>query len=235
MDSISLPLIACVDDEDNIRDTVTYALEKEGFRTSAFSDGFTAWEAFKQELPDLAVIDIIMPQMDGLELCRRIRKVSETLPVIFLTSKDDEIDRVVGLEIGADDYLCKPFSMRELLARIRAILRRTQSTARNPEIPEQTVCAGPLVLDIYRHLAAWNGTALSLTVTEFRILAALARSPGVVKNRDQLMSAAYPEDLFVTDRSIDSHIKRIRKKIQSVDSAFSGIETIYGLGYKFIP
>lgn len=235
MDQTIAPLIACVDDEDNIRDTVTYALQKEGFRTSAFTDGFAAWEAFKHGLPDLAVIDIIMPQMDGLELCRQIRKVSETLPVIFLTSKDEEIDRVVGLEIGADDYLCKPFSMRELLARIRAILRRTQSTAKTQEAPEESVSAGPLVLDVYRHKAEWNGTPLTLTVTEFRILAALAGAPGVVKNRDQLMGAAYPEDLYVTDRSIDSHIKRIRKKIQAADPGFSGIETIYGLGYKFIP
>ncbi|TFG61920.1 MAG: response regulator transcription factor [Spirochaetales bacterium] len=235
METSEAPLIACVDDEDNIRSTITYALEKEGFRTCSFADGLSAWEKFQQGLPDLAVIDIIMPRMDGMELCRNIRRISETLPVIFLSSKDEEIDRVVGLEIGADDYLCKPFSMRELLARIRAILRRVQSSARIPEDGGELLTAGPLVLDTARHKAEWNKTALNLTVTEFRILASLAKSPGTVKNRDQLIGAAYPEDLYVTDRSVDSHIKRIRKKIQAADPGFSGIETIYGLGYKFDP
>jgi two-component system response regulator ChvI len=185
-----------------------------------------------------------MPRLDGLELCRKVRARSETIPIIFLTSKDEEIDRIVGLEIGADDYLCKPFSMRELCTRIKVIFRRASfynEALRDGSLRDaagaitglEPAVTGPLILDPERLTVSWMGNPVRLTVTEFRILASLAENPGTVKNRDQLLTAAYPEDLYVSDRSVDSHIKRIRKKIQQADPDFSCIESIYGLGYKF--
>ena len=238
------PLIAIVDDEESVRTTVAYALKKEGYRVRTFRDGADALAGFSDGLPDMAVIDIIMPRLDGLELCRKIRARSETIPIIFLTSKDEEIDRIVGLEIGADDYLCKPFSMRELCTRIKVIFRRASfynealrdgslRDAAGPLTTREPAVTGPLMLDPERLTVSWMGKPVRLTVTEFRILASLAEKPGTVKNRDQLLIAENPEDLYVSDRSVNSHIKGIRKKIQQADPDFSCIESIYGLGYKF--
>jgi two-component system response regulator ChvI len=238
METVGAPLIYCVDDEENIRTAVRFSLEKAGYTVESFSNGTEAWEKIQKKMPDLAVIDIIMPRMDGLELCRKIRQVSETVPVVFLTSKDDEIDRVLGLELGADDYLTKPFSMRELLARIKVIFRRIEAFSRCKEGPyfadaDTSITAGRLTMDTDRFTVSWDARPIQLSVTEFRILAALAEEPGRVKNREQLLQAAYPEDLYVSDRSADSHIKRIRKKIQAVDPGFSCIEAVYGAGYKY--
>lgn len=226
--------IAVVEDEQNIRDNVAFALEREGYRVDTYGDGLTAWEAFQQELPELLILDIIMPRMDGLELCRKIRSVSENVPIVFLTSRDEEFDRVLGLELGADDYLCKPFSMRELLARVKVLFRRIalgREATSGPE--EELLRVGNLELDLRRYTARWGQTTVGLTVTEFMILHALARRPGHVKTREQLMNEGYPHDTFVSDRTIDSHIKRIRKKFVAVDDSFNGVETVYGLGYRY--
>ena len=224
------PLVALVDDEKSIRETVGYALRQSGYRVALYGDGEEAWTAFEKSLPDLAILDILMPRVDGLELCRRIRAVSRRLPLIFLTSRDDEVDRVVGLEMGGDDYLCKPFSMRELVARVRVLFRRLAVDAATPE---EVVRCGGLEMDLQRHTASWRGGALALTVTEFRILHALAREPGVVRTREQLLAEAYPQDQYVSDRTADSHIKRVRRKLAAIDPAFDGIESIYGLGYRY--
>ncbi len=226
--------IAVVEDEQNIRDNVAFALEREGYRVDTYGDGIAAWEAFQQELPELLILDIIMPRMDGLELCRKVRAVSENVPIIFLTSRDEEFDRVLGLELGADDYLCKPFSMRELLARVKVLFRRVALGRESTSGPEEELLrVGKLELDLRRYTARWNRTTVGLTVTEFMILHALARRPGHVKTREQLMNEGYPHDTFVSDRTIDSHIKRIRKKFLATDEAFDGIETVYGLGYRY--
>jgi DNA-binding response OmpR family regulator len=227
-------VVAVVDDEANIRETVTYALRREGYRVEAYADGQEAWEAFQHAMPDVVVLDIIMPRMDGLELCRRVRGGSDAVPIIFLTSRDEEFDRVLGLELGADDYLCKPFSMRELVARVKVLFRRLAlSRAAASDADEELLEVGELELDLRRYTARWRGAPVALTVTEFMILHALARHPGHVKTRQQLMDEGYPHDTFVSDRTIDSHIKRLRKKICAVDPDFDGIETVYGLGYRF--
>ena len=234
--------IALVDDDRNILTTVSIALQAEGFVTRLYSDGETALKALVDNPPDLAVFDIKMPRMDGLELLRRVRAKS-ALPVIFLTSKDDEADEEVGLELGADDYIAKPFSLRLLTARIRAILRRAeperslgQDLAPN-SAPEATaspkIIRGRLFMDPARHHVKWDDKQVSLTVTEFLILEALAARPGVIKSRNQLMDAAYPDDVFVDDRTVDSHIKRMRRKFRSVDPTFGAIDTLYGAGYSF--
>jgi two-component system response regulator ChvI len=226
--------IAVVDDEANIRETVGFALRREGYVVDVFTDGADAWERFERELPDLLVLDILMPRMDGLELCRRVRTRSESLPLIFLTSRDDEFDRVLGLELGADDYLCKPFSMRELLARVKVLFRRLALLESRAEASESSsLRVAGLLLDLDRYSVSWNGDAVPLTVTEFQVLCALVRRPGHVKTREQLMQAGYPHDAFVSERTIDSHIKRIRRKFGDVDPAFSGIETVHGLGYRY--
>lgn len=227
--------IALVDDDRNILTSVTIALEAEGFRVRTFTDGSQALPALTQNPPDLAVLDIKMPRMDGLELLRRLRQTSE-VPVIFLTSKDDEIDEVLGLKMGADDYIGKPFSQRLLIERIRAILRRAEnarSAAEGGAEEEPAMVRGKLELDPVRHAVQWDGAGVTLTVTEFLILQALATRPGHVKSRDQLMDAAYTDDVYVDDRTIDSHIKRLRKKFRQVDGTFKGIETLYGVGYRF--
>ena len=226
--------VAIVDDELNIRETVSFALEREGYGVDTYADGADAWQAFHRALPDLAVLDILMPKLDGLELCRKLRGISQSLPIIFLTSKDEEFDRVLGLELGADDYLCKPFSIRELLARVRVLLRRL-SLIRQKAQPsaESLLDVGALRLDLQRYLATWKGVALSLTVTEFMILRALVPYPGHVKSRRQLMEEGYPHDAYVSERTIDSHIKRLRKKFAAHDADFSGIETVHGLGYRY--
>jgi two-component system response regulator ChvI len=228
------PLIALVDDEENIRELVSYALQQEGYRVATYRDGEEAWTAFRQSLPDLVILDIIMPRMDGLELCRKIRSLSETLPLIFLTSKDEEFDKVLGLELGADDYLCKPFSTRELLARVKVLFRRLASTQGGDSDEEDRILrCGSLEMDRMRHGVLWKGQNVPLTVTEFRILEALIRQPGYARTREQLLQAGYPYDEYMSDRNIDGHIKRIRKKISSLDPGFDGIETIYGLGYRY--
>ncbi|WP_338445344.1 response regulator transcription factor [Pelagerythrobacter marensis] len=233
------PIIALVDDDRNILTTVSIALQAEGYATRLYSDGETALKALLESPPDLAVFDIKMPRMDGMELLNRLRRHS-SLPVIFLTSKDDEQDEEAGLELGADDYIAKPFSLRLLLARIRALLRRTELRRERDERPAQDdgnasepLVRGRLTMDPARHNVTWDGKAVSLTVTEFLLLEALAARPGVIKSRNALMDAAYPDDVFVDDRTVDSHIKRMRRKFRSVDPAFSAIETLYGAGYSF--
>ncbi|MFC0587980.1 response regulator transcription factor [Novosphingobium aquiterrae] len=229
--------IALVDDDRNILTTVSIALQAEGFATRVYSDGETALKALLDNPPDLAVFDIKMPRMDGLELLRQLRARS-ALPVIFLTSKDEEPDEALGLALGADDYIAKPFSQRLLIARIRAILRRSElprvelGTADTGEDSE-TIRRGRLEMDPQRHQVLWDGEPVSLTVTEFLILEALASRPGVIKSRNQLMDAAYSDDVFVDDRTIDSHIKRLRRKFRAVDTGFGAIETLYGAGYSF--
>jgi two-component system, OmpR family, response regulator ChvI len=226
------PFVAIVDDEKNIQETVSFALKKEGFKPLAFSNGQEAWESFQKKLPDLAILDILMPMMDGLELCRKLRAVNDSLPIIFLTSKDDEFDRVLGLEMGADDYLCKPFSMRELITRVKVLFRRLSHPAGGPDEGE-TLRVYELDLDLQRYTAKWKERKLALTVTEFMLLLSLGRQPGVVKTREKLMEEAYPDNTFVSDRTIDSHIKRLRKKFVQADPDFAYIETVYGLGYRF--
>ncbi|MDJ0641258.1 MAG: response regulator transcription factor [Erythrobacter sp.] len=230
--------IALVDDDRNILTTVSIALQAEGFVTRLYSDGETALKALLENPPDLAVFDIKMPKMDGMELLRRVREQS-ALPVIFLTSKDDEADEEAGLELGADDYIAKPFSLRLLLARIRAILRRAdpgRAFGADPgeiEPVHPSIDRGRLYMDPARHHVTWNDRPVSLTVTEFLILEALAARPGVIKSRNQLLDAAYPDDVFVDDRTVDSHIKRMRRKFRVVDPEFSAIDTLYGAGYSF--
>jgi two-component system response regulator ChvI len=230
------PLVAIVDDEEHLRDTVSRTLRAEGYRTALFSDGVDAWESFSGALPDLVILDILMPRMDGLELCRRLRASSSSLPVMFLTSKDEEFDRVLGLELGADDYLCKPFSLRELVARVKVLFRRagprTGGAEREADAQGEVVRVGPLSLDTRRFNASWDGEPVRLTVTEFRILHALARQPGFVRTREQLLSEAFPQDSYMSDRTIDCHIRRIRGKLEALDEDFDGIETLYGLGYR---
>jgi two-component system response regulator ChvI len=229
--------IALVDDDRNILTSVSIALQAEGYATRVYSDGETALKALVDNPPDMAVLDVKMPRMDGMELLRRLREKSE-LPVIFLTSKDEEIDEALGLAMGADDYIKKPFSQRLLIARIRSILRRTELRAvpadaePQPDEPAQIV-RGRLVMDPARHRVAWDGHDVTLTVTEFMILEALAQRPGVVKSRNQLMDVAYQDDIYVDDRTIDSHIKRLRRKFRLVDGEFKAIETLYGVGYRF--
>ena len=235
-------VIALVDDDRNILTTVSIALQAEGFATRLYYDGAAALKALLENPPDLAVCDIKMPRMDGLELLSRLREKSQ-LPVIFLTSKDAESDEAQGLAMGADDYIAKPFSQRLLIARIRAILRRSEVARRDAAAPEEgredgqplpdPIRRGRLQMDPARHTVAWNGAPVSLTVTEFLILEALALRPGVVKTRNQLMDAAYHDDVFVDDRTIDSHIKRLRRKFRAVDAEFAAIETLYGAGYSF--
>jgi len=230
--------IALVDDDRNILTTVSIALQSEGFATRLYSDGETALKALLDNPPDLAVFDIKMPKMDGMELLRRLREHS-ALPVIFLTSKDDESDEEAGLELGADDYIAKPFSLRLLIARIRAILRRAEpvrdgtSPVGAGDPAPVSITRGRLFMDPARHHVTWNGQPVSLTVTEFLILEALAVRPGVIKSRNQLMDAAYPDDVFVDDRTVDSHIKRMRRKFRMVDREFAAIDTLYGAGYSF--
>jgi two-component system, OmpR family, response regulator ChvI len=227
--------IALVDDDRNILTSVSIALQSEGFTVRVYSDGSAALKALTDNPPDLAVLDIKMPRMDGMELLRRLREKSD-LPVIFLTSKDDEIDQALGLAMGADDYIGKPFSQRLLIERIRAVLRRAASRRESPDVEAskaEAIVRGRLVMDPARHRVTWAGKEVQLTVTEFLILEALAQRPGFVKSRDQLMDAAYQDDVYVDDRTIDSHIKRLRKKFRAVDNDFSGIETLYGVGYRF--
>jgi two-component system response regulator ChvI len=228
--------IALVDDDRNILTSLSVALQSEGFITRLYSDGEVALKPLTETPPDLAVFDIKMPKMDGMELLRRVREKAD-FPVIFLTSKDEELDEALGLAMGADDYIAKPFSQRLLLARIRAVLRRTEARAGigdGTDAPEAAeIERGRLVMDPARHRVRWDGREVVLTVTEFLILDALAQRPGVVKSRNQLMDIAYQDDIYVDDRTIDSHIKRMRRKFREVDDEFKAIETLYGVGYRF--
>lgn len=227
--------IALVDDDRNILTSVAIALEEAGFEVRTYSDSAAAHTALLQSPPDLAVFDIKMPRLDGMELLKRIRAKSD-LPVIFLTSKDEEIDEVLGLSMGADDYIRKPFSQRLLIERIRAVLRRRDAAADatiERTDKDRPLQRGSLTMDPLRHACTWKGRNVVLTVTEFLILQSLAQRPGFVKSRDQLMDAAYDDQVYVDDRTIDSHIKRIRKKFRVVDSEFDGIETLYGVGYRY--
>ena len=235
--------IALVDDDRNILTSVSIALEAEGYKVETYTDGASALDGLLARPPHLAIFDIKMPRMDGMELLRRLRQKSD-IPVIFLTSKDEEIDELFGLKMGADDFITKPFSQRLLVERVKAVLRRAQNrenaaagTAATPK-PGQTQASrslerGQLVMDQERHTCTWKGEPVTLTVTEFLILHSLAQRPGVVKSRDALMDAAYDEQVYVDDRTIDSHIKRLRKKFKIVDNDFDMIETLYGVGYRF--
>jgi two-component system response regulator ChvI len=226
--------IVLIDDDRNILTSVSMALEAEGFAVTTFSDGEEGLKAIAQDAPELIVLDIKMPRMDGMEVLSRLRESSQ-IPVIFLTSKDDEVDEVIGLRMGADDYITKPFSQRLLIERIRALLRREALRKKTTEAAgaSEKIVRGSLTLDDARHVCSWKGMAVPLTVTEYLLLKSLAQRPGLVKNRDQLIDMAYGENIYVDDRTIDSHIKRIRKKFRDVDPEFSQIETLYGVGYKY--
>ena len=223
--------IALVDDDRNILTSVSMALEAEGFRVRTYTDGAEALVALERQPPDLAILDIKMPRLDGMELLKKLRQKSN-LPVIFLTSKDDEIDEMLGLRMGADDYITKPFSQRLLVERIRTILRRREALAA-PAAGGSLLQRGALELDSTRHSCRWKGKDVNLTVTEFLLLQALARRPGHVKNRDQLIDEAYGQNIYVDDRTIDSHIKRIRRKFRELDPEFAEVETLYGVGYRY--
>ncbi len=225
--------IVLVDDDQNILTSVRVALEGEGFKVRVFSDGVAALHVLNRQPADLVVLDIKMPRLDGMEMLKHLRQTSR-VPVIFLTSKDEELDEAVGLRMGADDYITKPFSQRLLIERIRALLRR-QELARTEADPatEPPIVYGDLVLDGARHLCTWKGQPVDLTVTEFLILKSLSRRPGFVKDRGQLMDDAYGQNVYVDDRTIDSHIKRIRKKFREIDPEFGQIQTLYGSGYRY--
>jgi two-component system response regulator ChvI len=234
-----MPKIALVDDDRNILTSVSLTLEAEGYNVSTYTDGASGLEGLTSDRPDLAILDIKMPRMDGMELLRRLRQKSD-LPVIFLTSKDEEIDELFGLKMGADDFIKKPFSQRLLVERVKSILRRSAprdgtgaGATTEPQPGKQLIERGNLVMDEERHTCTWKGHRVTLTVTEFLILQALALRPGVVKSRNALMDAAYDDQVYVDDRTIDSHIKRVRKKFKAVDDEFEMIESLYGVGYRF--
>jgi two-component system, OmpR family, response regulator ChvI len=229
-----MPTIALVDDDHNILASISIALEAEGYRTVTYTDGASALDGFKISPPDLAILDIKMPRMDGMETLRRLRQKSD-MPVIFLTSKDEEIDELFGLKLGADDFIRKPFSQRLLGERVKALLRRStpKDGAMNKEAEAKVLERGQLRIDPERHTCTWKSAQVTLTVTEFLILQALASRPGVVKSRNALMDAAYDDQVYVDDRTIDSHVKRLRRKFMSADAEFDMIETLYGVGYRF--
>jgi two-component system response regulator ChvI len=229
-----MPTVALVDDDRNILTSVGITLEAEGYNVQKYSDGASALTGLQDTPPDVAIFDIKMPRMDGMELLRRIRQKTD-LPVIFLTSKDEEIDEIFGLKMGADDFIKKPFSQRLLVERVKAVLRRASARDPGAAQPETTKAfqRGKLLMDPDRHSCTWGGLDVTLTVTEFLILQALAQRPGIVKSRDALMDAAYDDQVYVDDRTIDSHIKRLRKKFKVVDDSFESIETLYGVGYRF--
>ncbi len=226
--------IALVDDDRNIVTSVSIALESEGFKVRTYSDGAEALRGLTAQPVDLAVLDIKMPRMDGMELLQKLRRTT-AMPVIFLTSKDDEVDELLGLRMGADDYIKKPFSQKLLIERIRALLRRVDAATSGEDAlgSGNILVRGLMTLDQARHVCAWKGVNVDLTVTEFLLLKSLAQRPGHVKNRDQLIDAAYGEHIYVDDRTIDSHIKRLRKKFREIDEEFNHIETLYGVGYRY--
>jgi two-component system, OmpR family, response regulator ChvI len=234
-----MPHITLVDDDENIVASVSLALESHGHTVTAYYDGASGLAALETDPPDLAILDVKMPRMDGMEVLRRLRQTSN-LPVIILTSKDDEIDEVLGFNLGADDYIHKPFSQRLLIERVKAVLRRAHpdehvvgSVAASEAAASRAIKRGRLTLDPARHDCLWDGKPVRLTVTEFLLLQSLAQRPGFVKSRDNLMDAAYEDQVYVDDRTIDSHIKRMRKKFREVDPEFDSIETLYGVGYRY--
>ncbi len=236
--------VILAEDEENLRGTLAWAFRRESWSVREFADGLAAWEFLSSSLPGpegrVLVLDIVMPRMDGLELCRRLRGAGLGTPLLFLSSRDEEMDRVLGLESGADDYLCKPFSVRELLARIRILNARASGGAPPggsgaASGKDRLIRAGGLEIDPEGFRAWWKGRELSLTVSELRILACLAEAPGSVRGRERLQLAAYPEDNYVNERSVDCHIKRIRRKLEAADPGFAGLETVYGAGYRFAP
>jgi len=222
--------VVLVDDDNHILTSVSVSLRSEGWEVETYPDGEKGLIALQRNPPDIAILDIKMPRIDGMELLKRLR-VSSNLPVIFLTSKDDEIDEALGLRMGADDYITKPFSQKLLVERIRAVLRRSSIIETND--PEKNLQRGQLTLDLDRHTCRWKEFDVRLTVTEFLLLHNLASRPGLVKSRDQLMDAAYGETIYVDDRTIDSHIKRMRRKFRYYDKDFDQIETLYGVGYRY--
>ena len=228
--------ITLVDDDENIVTSVSLALESQGHTVKAYFDGASGLAALENDPPDLAILDVKMPRMDGMEVLRRLRRASH-LPVIILTSKDDEIDELLGFNLGADDYMHKPFSQRLLIERVKAVLRRANGGLGDEDDPEavapRALKRGQLTLDPARHDCLWNGLPVKLTVTEFLLLQALAQRPGFVKSRDNLMDAAYDDQVYVDDRTIDSHIKRMRRKFREVDPDFDAIETLFGVGYRY--
>ena len=235
----STPIIALVDDDQNISTSLGMTLKAEGFEVIAYPDGQAGYDGICAAPPDLAVLDVKMPKMDGLELLQKLRESIDTqaIPIIMLTSKDDEVDELMGFRLGADDYVTKPFSQKLLIARIRALLQRSELQAATPTITGggeiEPLTRGHLLLDDARHLCAWKDQPLNLTVTEYLLVKVLASRPGHVKTRDQLIDAAYGDHIYVEDRTIDSHIKRIRKKFKKIDENFERIETLYGVGYKY--
>ena len=225
--------ICLIDDDQNILASLSLALKSEKFDVETYSDGIAGLEALKDNNFDIAILDIKMPRLDGLEVLQKLRNSSD-IPVIFLTSKDDEIDQLLGLKMGADDYITKPFSQKLLIERVKVILKRTSSSSEENQVNNDTLIErGNLLLNMDRHECHWKEERIKLTVTEFLLLESLVNRPGYVKNRDQLMSAAYSDDLYVDDRTIDSHIKRIRRKFKAIDKDFNSIETLYGVGYRF--
>jgi two-component system, OmpR family, response regulator ChvI len=225
--------IALVDDDENIVEVLKTFFEAEGYQVRAYHDGAAAFTGLSENPPDIAILDVKMPKMDGMELLRKLRQTTN-LPAIFLTSKDDEIDEVVGFNIGADDFIRKPCSTRLLAERVKAVLRRSRGVVPGSEDGDKKpIVRGRLTLDPNRHACNWDGEQVRLTVTEFLILQALAQRPGYVKSRDQLMDAAYDDQVYVDDRTIDSHIKRLRKKFRDIDDTFDSIETLYGVGYRY--
>ena len=229
-----MPTIALIDDDRNILTSISIALEAEGYRISTYTDGVSALDGFKTSLPDLAILDIKMPRMDGMEMLRHLRQKSD-MPVIFITSKEEEIDELFGLKMGADDFIRKPFSQRLLVERVKVLLRRAtpKDGAVVKEVDTKVLERGLLRMDPERHACTWKNKSVTLTVTEFLILQAIASRPGVVKSRNALMDAAYDDQVYVDDRTIDSHIKRLRKKFNAADEEFDMIETLYGVGYRF--
>ena len=225
--------ICLIDDDQNILASLSLALKSEKFEVETYSDGIAGLEALKDNNFDIAILDIKMPRLDGLEVLQKLRNSSD-IPVIFLTSKDDEIDQLLGLKMGADDYITKPFSQKLLIERVKVILKRTSFSSKENEVNSDSLIErGNLLLNMDRHECHWKEERIKLTVTEFLLLESLVNRPGYVKNRDQLMSAAYSDDLYVDDRTIDSHIKRIRRKFKAIDKDFNSIETLYGVGYRF--
>ncbi len=222
--------ILVVDDDPHIRDVICFALEKADFECITARDGAEALQRFSESAPQLVILDVGMPEMDGLEVCRDIRKTSE-VPILFLSARDDEIDRVLGLEIGGDDYVTKPFSPRELIARVNVILKRmTPRQAEEPEA-EAPLHHGELDVDAERHQVTFAGTDVPLTSIEFSILKALIARPGIIFDRERIVSSAYGAGMHVSDRTVDSHIRNVRSKLQAAGCA-TGIETVHGVGFR---
>jgi len=222
--------IILIDDDSNILTSVSVALKAEGWIVNSYNDSVQGLIELQRNTPDIVILDIKMPKLDGMEVLKKLRETND-VPVIFLTSKDDEIDEAIGLRMGADDYITKPFSQKLLIERIRAVLRR--SLYKNNDVSDKMIQRNDLSLDPDRHLCKWKGEEIRLTVTEFLILYSLAQRPGLVKNRDQLIDTAYGETIYVDDRTIDSHIKRMRRKFRVFDKNFDHIETLYGVGYRY--